>query len=498
MDSEFALTGFVTDELIGFGATGDVWRAHDAATGETVALKRLRSRGLAATERLRREALILAALNGPHVVGVHQLIVSGDEAVLVLDFAAGGSLAGVLAARGRIPAPEVVTILAPLATALAAAHARELVHGDLTPANILFTADGRPLLADFGVAHALGTLQLVEGTVDYLDPAVLAGSQPSPASDVFGLAAVGFTALAGQPLWGSGSPEQIQARASIGVRPSLEELAPDAPAALVAAIESALRLEPDERPDAASFAHAVLRACAAAPVRLVVVPTPQSSSLTGVVRPVASASAVPMTEAEMRSAAPFPTWFRELSPWRLRLVVWLCAAASVVGAAFGGILLGHHGGEQAPTLDLFPLRSAAATISHDHAHPPAPMPQWAGRVARLEALRSAAFAHGDSQLLASVYAPGTAALSTDLATVTSLASRGLRARGFAATVVDVTPLSGTATTEQLLVEDRLSGYTLVDVAGSVVGRGAGRAERGFAMSLTNVTGRWLITAIAPL
>src|ERR1700722_19755611 len=156
MNERFALEGYVVDELIGFGGTGEVWRAREVETGETVALKRLRTRGAAATERLRREAALLASVAGPHVIGVRRLVVEGDEAVLVMDHAVGGSLATVLGVRGRLPAPEVVTVLAPIAAALAAAHASDLVHGDITPANILFTADGRPLLADFGVAQALG------------------------------------------------------------------------------------------------------------------------------------------------------------------------------------------------------------------------------------------------------------------------------------------------------------------------------------------------------
>ena len=156
MVERFALDGYLVEELIGFGGSGEVWRARQADSGDTVALKRLRVRGAAATERLRREAALLATMAGPHVIAVRRLLVEGDEAVLVMDFAAGGSLAGVLAARGMLPAAEVVTVLAPIAAALAAAHARDLVHGDLSPANILFAADGRPLLADFGVAQAVG------------------------------------------------------------------------------------------------------------------------------------------------------------------------------------------------------------------------------------------------------------------------------------------------------------------------------------------------------
>ncbi|MBV9871948.1 MAG: serine/threonine protein kinase, partial [Frankiaceae bacterium] len=181
----FELQGYVVEELIGFGGTGEVWRAKEAGTGETVALKRLRARGVRAAERLRREAGMLAAVAGPHVIGVRRLLVDDDEAVMVLDYAAGGSFADVLTTRGRLPTPEVVTVIAPISAALAAAHSRDLVHGDLTPANILFTDDGRPLLADFGVARAMdATSKPIEATVDYIDPMVAAGAQPSPASDV--------------------------------------------------------------------------------------------------------------------------------------------------------------------------------------------------------------------------------------------------------------------------------------------------------------------------
>lgn len=498
MDERFALNGYVVDELIGFGGTGEVWRARDVATGEIVALKRLRSRGAAATERLRREAALLATVAGPHVIGVRRLIVDGHEAVLVMDYAAGGSLAGVLGVRGRLPPAEVVTILAPIAAALAAAHARDLVHGDITPANILFAADGRPLLADFGVAHALGSPQLiVEGTVDFLDPAVAAGATPVAASDVFSLGAVGFTALAGQPLWGSGTPDQIQARASIGVRPSLEELAADAPSPLVAAIESALRLEPDERPDARALANEVLRACAAAPVRLVVTEVPAAPPMTHPVRALPATNGTNLREPAVDlEPDPAPTWITSLSPGRRRLYVGVVAAASMVGAAFLGIALGHHGPRQAPVLDLAPHNSAIAKIAS--APDRLPNVKWTVVVAQLDKLRTSAFANGDATPLAAVYAPGAEAYVTDKATVSSLASRGLRARGFQATVERVTVEAGTSTTEKLRVVDRLSGYALVDAAGKVVGRGAPRPPRPFTMELTKVSGSWRIETIAPV
>jgi eukaryotic-like serine/threonine-protein kinase len=495
MDDRFALAGYGTDELIGFGGTGEVWRAHDLDTGETVAIKRLRTRGAGATERLRREAALLASVAGPHVIAVRRLIVEGDEAVMVMDYAAGGSLASVLGVRGGLPAAEVVTVLAPIAAALAAAHARDLVHGDLTPANILFTADGRPLLADFGVAQALGTMpQVVEGTVDYLDPAVAAGAPLSGANDVFALAAIGYTALAGQTLWGSGTADQIQARASIGVRPALEELAPDAPPALVAAIESALRLEPADRPDARTFGHAVLRAGAAAPIGLVVSSVPISAPMTHPLRPM---PAVEIVESAVR-----PSWFsqllaaygstwRERGRWMLRLTVSVVVTMAVVPLL--ALHFTHHDRERDPVLTLPPQTPALEPLSVASLMAPV----WKGVVKVLDGRRASAFTSGRVALLAEVYAPGSSAYATDRATLSSLASRGLRAHGLAATVEKVTIESGTKTTERLQVVDRLSAYTLVDGAGHVVGRGAARPARAFTMDLTEIGGRWRVASVAP-
>ncbi|TAL15904.1 MAG: serine/threonine protein kinase, partial [Frankiales bacterium] len=181
----WSLPGFDVQCLLGFGATGEVWRAVELATGETVALKRLREG--ADADALRREAALLAGLDTPYVVRLRAVVGS----VLVLDHAAGGSLAALLARRGALDPGEVVTIAAPLAQALAAAHARGLVHGDLTPANVLFTADGMPLLSDLGLARLAGQrLATVDGTAEYVDPAVAAGGEPDAAADVWALAAV--------------------------------------------------------------------------------------------------------------------------------------------------------------------------------------------------------------------------------------------------------------------------------------------------------------------
>ena len=153
-------------------------------------------------ERQAREAALLGALDHPHLVRllevVHQPRRGGAPRVaLVLDLLAGGSLAALLARRGRLRPGEVVTAIAPVAAALAHAHAHGVVHGDLSPGNIVFTAEGRPVLTDLGVARVLGETSAGEVTPAYVDPTVARGGAPGPASDVFGVAAAAFHALTG-------------------------------------------------------------------------------------------------------------------------------------------------------------------------------------------------------------------------------------------------------------------------------------------------------------
>lgn len=145
------------DALVGRGTAGSVWRAtRQGEVSQIVAIKRARtSHRSGVVDRLRQEAAILADLDHPHIVRVLDVLPDRTDVAIVMSYARGGSLHDLLAERGRLSPGETIAVLARVADALGSAHRRGVLHGDVKPANILFTTDGEPLLGDFGVAQHL-------------------------------------------------------------------------------------------------------------------------------------------------------------------------------------------------------------------------------------------------------------------------------------------------------------------------------------------------------
>jgi hypothetical protein len=475
----WSLPGYDVQALLGFGATGEVWRARELATGETVALKRLKDDAdPAAVEALRREASLLRGLDTPYVVRLRAVVGSGADAVLVLDHAEGGSLATVLARRGSLEPGEVVTIGGPLAQALAAAHARGLVHGDVTPSNVLFTADGMPLLSDLGLARVAGErLASVDGTAEYLDPAVVTGGEPDAAADVWALAAVCHHMLAGAPPHEGADATQALSAAASGSRAPLGLLAPSAPRALVAAVEAGLAADPRARPDAAAFAALLRRSHAAAPVQL-----------TGGVP-----AAGPVPQVRPTHAVRPPTAEPAVAPGRrlpqgLLLGMGL-AALLVVGGVLGW--LSGRGGDEPAAL----LPPTAST----HAPPAsvAPDPRWVELLDELDAARAQAFSTGSLSALIAVYASDSPGLASDTALLQGLVDQGQTAHGLRHSVRSVQVLESEDDAARLRVVDTLSAYEIRDAAGAVVSRGAARGERAFVVDLVRVAEGWRLVEVRP-
>ncbi|MCW2574545.1 MAG: Serine/threonine protein kinase [Modestobacter sp.] len=529
--------GYVLEELLGRGGSGQVWRARPRGGGTPVAVKVL-VRG--DPERQEREAALLGELDHPHLVRLHEVVrheVRGGpaEVALVLDLLAGGSLAALLARRGRLRPGEVVTTVAPVAAALAHAHDRGVVHGDLSPGNVVFTAEGRPVLTDLGTARLVGDTARAEVTPAYVDPVVARGGAPGPASDVFGVAAAAFHALTGIAPWNAADPRGTLTVAAAGELPDLALLAPEAPEELVRVVRRGLSPEPHQRGSAAAFALDLRHACRPEPVRLPVAGVPDAElGRTGLGALTELTHQVPGRRPRAAHAAPVHAgrWARLragvaacagldggpglgglLGGALRRLVVVgavvLAVAAGLAGAAWAGASWGGRQGEPLPAAETAlatgnaagtgapaeqsagaptagpaegagPPSDAGAGVSvADRTTAPDDDPGWTALLTELYARRAAAFTAAEPAVLPGAYLPGSALLERDTAQVSRLVAAGQTLEGFEPQVrrlLSVTPDGEDRVVLRLI--DELPGYRVVPVAGpgaasaqEVAGRG---------------------------
>src|SRR5690606_24060246 len=143
MQGDFRVEGYDIEGLLGAGASGELWLARDRSSGEQVALRRFRPRDGEAKREARRIVSLLDGISHPGLLRVRELVQLGEEHfVLVLGYASGGTLDDLLRVRGTLDPGEVVTIVKVIADALATVHQCGLVHGDVTPESIVFSAAG--------------------------------------------------------------------------------------------------------------------------------------------------------------------------------------------------------------------------------------------------------------------------------------------------------------------------------------------------------------------
>lgn len=255
-------------EPIGSGAAGQVWRAVDTRTGETVAAKILRAEHLADTtlvERFVRERSILTGLRHPNIVTVRDLVVEGDRLAIVMDYIGGGSLREVLTTYRNLP-PQVATgLAAEVLEGVAAAHQRQVSHRDIKPDNVLLLDDwltGRPdgaKVTDFGIARIVTdrprTSTGLLGTPEYMSPELISTGVAGPEADVYGAGILLYEMLAGRtPFAGPGTDFTVAYRHVSTEVPPLE-IPPD----LWDQLAQMLDKNPRSRPSAAEAAAVLHR-----------------------------------------------------------------------------------------------------------------------------------------------------------------------------------------------------------------------------------------------
>jgi hypothetical protein len=325
---------------LGRGGSGSVWLAHDERTGLEVALKIVPREGKRAA-RAMREMEAASRLRHERCVRAYDFAGDDGHVYIAYEYVRGQTLRDAIR-KGELDDVAAVEASAQVLEGLAHAHRRGIVHRDVKPSNVLL--EDHPEVAvrvlDFGLAQfddadTLTAVGDVPGTLAYISPERLGGADATTASDVWAVGVMLWEALAGNhPFWGVPLPEVAGAIA--GGAPPLSTRRGDLPRRLLAAVESALHVDPARRPTASQLA---------AELREAFVAVPRSRSRTRT-RP-ASRRRAAQAPCPRPAAAPVPRAER-LAP----------AALAGVATAVGGSLLPFW-----PTPVLFGLSLVAGVAA---------------------------------------------------------------------------------------------------------------------------------------
>ncbi len=198
-------------EKLGQGGMGEIFAAYDQTLNRTVAVKVIASSRLGSDQSRRlflREARAAAALDHPFICAIHNVLEYEGQPLIVMEMVQGETLQDRIA-RGALPVSTLCQFAIEIAEALAAAHARGIVHRDIKSSNIMITASGHVKVMDFGLAQMVGAMpedetahvseeRRVAGTLPYIAPEVLRGEEASPLSDLYALGVVLYEMATGR------------------------------------------------------------------------------------------------------------------------------------------------------------------------------------------------------------------------------------------------------------------------------------------------------------
>jgi serine/threonine-protein kinase len=265
-------------QLIGSGGMGVVFLAQQTRPKREVAVKVLRSGvGILTAEnheflaRFRREADVIAQLDHINILPIYEYGEQNGLAYLVTPYLEGGSLQDLLAKRSPFSVQESLVYIEQTAAALQYAHSHKIIHRDVKPSNMLFHADGRLVLADFGIArimhnaeegveeHTLTSTGQFLGSVDYMAPEMVNGKQPDHRADIYELGVVLFQMLSGRLPFRGSSAFMVAAQHVQEQPPSLSILNSNISSQVDAVVQKALAKDPHKRYASASELAIALR-----------------------------------------------------------------------------------------------------------------------------------------------------------------------------------------------------------------------------------------------
>jgi serine/threonine-protein kinase len=256
------------DSLIARGGMATVYLATDRRLDRTVALKVMHpelARHDEFVSRFIREAKTAAKLTHPNIVAVFDQSADGGHVYLVMEYVDGQTLRELLSDRGRLTPREALEILAPVLSALGAAHRAGMVHRDVKPENVLIASAGgyahAVKVADFGLARSaaagatVSLAGMIVGTASYLAPEQVKSGVCDARSDVYSAGIVLYELLTGDKPFVADSPIQVAYRHVHDRVPEPSASVPGLDPALDALVRRATAKDPDERPADANVFH---------------------------------------------------------------------------------------------------------------------------------------------------------------------------------------------------------------------------------------------------
>jgi hypothetical protein len=267
---------------VGRGGLGIVYRALDRVLGEVIGIKVLRPElvmpNASAFEQLKSELRITRRLSHRHIVRTYDIGETDAAPFLTMEFVEGASLATIIQARGALSPAAVLAVAKQLTGALAVAHDRDIIHGDLKPQNLLVDANGLLKVSDFGVARLVRDSRVSRrdvgeganglnsggarikgallGTPEYMAPEQLIGEPSSMHTDIYAAGVVLQECLTGTTPYGADTPVAFVARklgapekrdTSVSARGTMAHVEPD----IAAIVDQMTSAQPEARPSSA-------------------------------------------------------------------------------------------------------------------------------------------------------------------------------------------------------------------------------------------------------
>jgi len=247
-------------DKLGEGGMGVVYRARYVVDNRHVAVKLLPPDigNQTILSRFERELEILNTLRHPHIVRCFGGVCEGNQHFYAMELVEGGTLDRLLEERGKFSWEAAVQFALQMASGLAYAHERGVIHRDVKPGNFLLTPGGKLKLSDFGLATVEAATKITAagktmGTFPYMAPEQIRGRPPiSPQTDLYALGCVIFEMLTGRTPFVGDAPAEVMHKHLDDVPPRISEFASDCPPSLELLVRDLLQKDPDDRPESAS------------------------------------------------------------------------------------------------------------------------------------------------------------------------------------------------------------------------------------------------------